>query len=59
VVIERGLALGVVPQRAFTWMVLVVVATMVGIPLLLRVVLPDRWRDQGNPEATSAAPKEP
>jgi len=59
VVIERGLELGVVPQRAFTWMVLVVVATMVGIPLLLRVVLPDRWRNQGNPEAASSAPKEP
>jgi Kef-type K+ transport system membrane component KefB len=39
VVIERGLNVGVVPPRAFTWMVLVVVATMVGVPLLLRLLL--------------------
>lgn len=57
VVIERGLELGVVPAQAFTWMVLVVVATMVGIPLVLRVVLPDGWKDQTN-RSTASSPVE-
>jgi len=40
VIMQRGLDLGAVSANAFTSMVLVVVATMVGVPLLLLFLLP-------------------
>ena len=41
VIMQRGLDLGAVSRNAFTSVVLVVVATMVGVPLLLLLLLPD------------------
>lgn len=54
VIMQRGLELNAVSQNAFTSMVLVVVATMVGVPLLLLFLLPEE-----RPEASAPSSEAP
>lgn len=39
IIVDRGRALGFIPESVFLAVVLVVVATMIGVPLLLRILL--------------------